>query len=93
MPLAWQASRARRAFGGFCEEDLYALSLHQIREKGYDLLPRNLWEAHQAFSASTVLAEHLGESLHSQYADLLLGEIDECQAFANAESMRRHYFS
>ena len=85
--------QGKAAFGGFCEEDLYALSLHQIREKGYDLLPRNLWEAHQAFSASAVLAEHLGESLHSQYADLLLEEIDECQAFANAESMRRHYFS
>ena len=80
-------------FAGFTDDNLYECSLADIHERGLELLPRNLWEAYGEFTASTVLRERLGESMHDSYAEILLNEIDSCQPFANRESMRRHYFA
>ncbi len=80
-------------FKGFTEEDLFSLSVVELEEKGYELLPRNLWEAYQYFSKNKALKKYLGESIFRSHLNLLLDEIDSCQPFANVESMRRHYFA
>lgn len=79
-------------FGGFCEEDLFALGLQELRVRNFDLLPRTLWESFSFFEANEVLREGLGVSMHSSFSVILLDEIDSCQPYANTESMRRHYF-
>lgn len=79
-------------FMGFTDENLYEYGIKEVIEKGYTLLPRNLWEAYQAFAKNTDLQTGLGSSICKAYEDLLLDEIDGCQAFANPESVRRHYF-
>jgi glutamine synthetase len=78
-------------FIGFTEENLYEYGAKEVVAKGYTLLPRNLWEAYQAFSANIALKNKLGASITEAYEDLLLDEIDGCQPFANPESVRRHY--
>lgn len=78
-------------FLGFTEENLYEYGAKEVVQKGYTMLPRNLWEAYQAFSTNNALQSKLGASICDSYEDLLLDEIDGCQAFANPESVRRHY--
>ena len=78
-------------FKGFTEENLYEYGVKEVLEKGYALLPRNLWEAYQAFNTNKPLKQKLGASISAAYEDLLLDEIDSCQPFANPESVRRHY--
>lgn len=80
-------------FKGFTEENLYALSIEQIRRKRYKLLPRNLWEAYSDFVMSPDFIAKFGKTIHSAYANLILEEVDACQSHANPESMRRHYFA
>ena len=80
------------AFGGFCDENLYELGLQELRARNFDLLPRTLWESFSEFEHDEVLREQLGASMHASFGEILLDEIDSCQPFANAESMRRHYF-
>lgn len=84
---------SKETFPGFCEENLYALSHKEINAKGYTMLPRNLWEAYQAFEENDVLKSSLGIEISDSFADLLMDEIDGCQAFANTESIRRHYLA
>jgi glutamine synthetase len=79
-------------FCGFCEENLYALGLQELRDRNFDLLPRTLWESFSEFEKNEVLRERLGASMHSSFSSILIDEIDSCQPFANAESVRRHYF-
>ncbi len=79
-------------FKGFTEENLYRLNLAQLRAKRYKLLPRNLWEAYQDFVMNPDFIDKMGKEIHGAYADIILEEIDECQPYANMESMRRHYF-
>lgn len=78
-------------FPGFCEENLYALSLKEVETKGYELLPRNLWEAFREFEKSEAMKKYLGKSIHESFEKLLLDEIEACQPHANKESMRMHY--
>lgn len=80
-------------FPGFCEENLYACSLNEIEKKGYDLLPRTLWEAYKSFKKNLILKKQLGEPIFEAYKEILLDEIDSCQPFANTESIRRHYLA
>jgi glutamine synthetase len=80
-------------FIGFTEENLYELTIDDVLEKGFDLLPRNLWEAYKEFRANNTLKDKLGKSIHETYAGLILDEIDACQPFANNESIRRHYMA
>ncbi len=80
------------AFLGFCDENLYDLSLSELCAQNFDLLPRTLWESFQNFESNEILRHKLGEGLHSSFAAILLDEIDVCQPYANSESVRRHYF-
>lgn len=84
---------AEEKFKGFTDENLYALTMEQIRRKRLKLLPRNLWEAYSDFMMHPAFAEKFGKTIHNTFADLILKEIDECQCYANVESMRRHYFA
>ncbi len=79
-------------FGGFYDENLYALGLKELRSRNLELLPRTLWEAFSVFEKNEVLRDRLGASMHASFGNILLDEIDSCQPFANTESMRRHYF-
>ena len=80
------------AFCGFCEDNLYALGLCELRDRNFDLLPRTLWESFSEFEKNEILRDRLGASMHASFSAILLDEIDSCQPFANAESVRRHYF-
>jgi glutamine synthetase len=80
-------------FIGFTDDNLYEYSIADVVQKGYDLLPRNLWEAYKEFTASDVLKSKLGTSIHESHAELVLDEVDSCQPFANLESIRRHYLA
>lgn len=80
-------------FEGFCEENLYACTLDEIEAKGYQLLPRTLWESYKAFNKDEVLKEKLGKSIFDAYKGILLEEIDSCQPHPNTESVRRHYLA
>jgi glutamine synthetase len=79
-------------FKGFCDEDLYAMSVDELIRKRYRLIPRTLWDSYQHFTRSKTLEDALGKNLHNSYASLILEEIDTCQPFANAKSMQLHYF-
>lgn len=79
-------------FKGFCEENLYAMSVDELLRKRYKLIPRTLWNSYEFFTKNTVLEKALGKSMHSSYANLILKEIDTCQPFANAKSVEMHYF-
>ncbi len=80
------------SFIGFTDENLYKLTPTEIWDKGFQFLPRNLWEAYLEFMNDKKLKAKLGDRLHSTYGDLVLEEIDACQMYANPESARRHYF-
>lgn len=80
------------AFIGFCDENLYALGLSELRARNFDLLPRTLWESFLGFEDNEILRDKLGASLHASFCNIILDEIDACQPYANAESVRRHYF-
>ena len=79
-------------FDGFTNENFYELSLAEIRERGLRLLPRNLWEAYNAFVDDKALEKHLG-NMHTVHAESILQEIDECQPYANTHSFEKHYFA
>ncbi len=78
-------------FTGFCDENLFALSLKEVEAKGYTLLPRNLWEAYREFDKNEILKSKLGEFIHESFGEILLTEIDSCQPYANTHSMKLHY--
>jgi glutamine synthetase len=79
-------------FRGFCEENLYAMSVDELIRKRYKLIPRTLWDSYKNFTRNQVLEKMLGKSMHSSYAGLILKEVDTCQPFANAKSVQMHYF-
>ena len=53
--------------GPACTEDLFALNLAQIRERGIPLLPQSLIEAVDALRADKVIRAALGESLANEF--------------------------
>ena len=79
-------------FIGFCEENLYALELSELRARKFELLPRTLWESFLSFEKNEVLRDKLGANLHASFSNIILDEVDACQPYANSESVRRHYF-
>jgi len=79
-------------FGGFTTENLYHLTLPEIRQKGFELLPRNLWEAYGEYSANAMLAKKFGK-MYDAYGEIVLEEIDECQRYANTQSVKKHYYA
>lgn len=79
-------------FKGFCEEDLFAMSVEELLRKRYKLIPRTLWDSYQFFTKNSILENALGKSMHSSYASLILNEVDTCQPFGNTKSIEMHYF-
>ncbi len=53
-----------------CEDDLFALSLQQIADRGIALLPQSLDQALDALQADAVICEALGETLTQQFLAL-----------------------
>lgn len=62
-----------------CEDDLFALSLAEIRERGISLLPQSLSEALDALEGDTVVRAALGQTLSSQFLAI---KRDEWLAYA-----------
>jgi glutamine synthetase len=62
-----------------CDEDLFALSVEQIRERGIAVLPQTLEQALDALQADTVLTQALGQELTEQFLQI---KRDECLAYA-----------
>ncbi len=56
--------------GAECDEDLFALSLSHIGERGIGLLPQSLEEALDALEADAVVRGALGETLSAQFLQL-----------------------
>jgi glutamine synthetase len=61
------------------DDDLFALSLAQVRHRGLALLPQNLGEALDALAADQVVCAALGDTLSAQFITL---KRDEHTAFA-----------
>ena len=60
--------------GPACTEDLFQLSLAQIRERGIGLLPQSLGEAVNALEADEVICGALGETLSTEFIRLKRAE-------------------
>jgi glutamine synthetase len=56
--------------GTDCAEDLFALSLADIRQRGIALLPQSLDEATDALEASDLMQRTLGDTLHREFIRL-----------------------
>lgn len=65
--------------GAPCTDDLFALSLAQVRERGIALLPGSLDAALDAFEADAVVAGALGETLAREFVAI---KRDEALAYA-----------
>ncbi|SHN29192.1 type III glutamate--ammonia ligase [Rhizobacter sp. OV335] len=63
--------------GPACTEDLFQLSLAQIRERGIGLLPQSLGEAVNALEADEVIRGALGETLSAEFIRLKRAEWTE----------------
>ena len=56
--------------GAACTDDLFALSLAEIRARGIALLPQSLEQAIDAFEASPLMKSTLGDTLHREFVRL-----------------------
>jgi glutamine synthetase len=65
--------------GPDCDEDLFALSLADIRQRGIALLPQSLDEATDALEASALMQRTLGDTLQREFIRL---KRDEWLAYA-----------
>jgi glutamine synthetase len=65
--------------GPDCTDDLFALSLAEVRARGIALLPQSLAEACDALESDAAVAAALGATLHSQFLQL---KRDEWLAYA-----------
>jgi glutamine synthetase len=73
-----------------CEEDLFELSLAQIRARGIELLPQDLNEALTALRADAVIGAALGETLNNQFVELKHAEWDEYRRHVSDWEMQRY---
>lgn len=80
-------------FDGFTDENLYEYGIGEIKNKGFKMLPRNLWEAYNEFIENDVLKNYFGENLFNSYSNIILDEINECQKYANKKSIEKHYLA
>jgi glutamine synthetase len=62
-----------------CTDDLFALTLAQIRARGIPLLPQGLTEACDALEQDSIIAAALGPAAHTQFLTL---RRDEALAYA-----------
>jgi glutamine synthetase len=80
-------------FEGFVTENLYELSIEDIRRRNIRSLPHNLYEAMTFFEKSEILKKAMGKSGFYSFRDMLFEEITTCQCHANTKSLQRHYHS
>jgi glutamine synthetase len=73
-----------------CEDDLFKLTLAEIRARGIALLPQDLNEAVGALRADEVVCEALGETLAGQFAELKHAEWDEYRRHVSDWEMQRY---
>ena len=73
-----------------CSDDLFELSLAQIRERGIALLPQSLGEALDALAADELICTTLGETLTQQFLALKRAEIAEYQHHVSDWELRRY---
>ena len=73
-----------------CGDDLFELSLAQIRERGFALLPQSLGEALDALAADELICTTLGETLTREFLSLKRAEIAEYQHHVSDWELRRY---
>lgn len=89
--LGIQGFEKKVKFKKFTDKNLYNLSLSQILDAGFKILPRNLWEALSDFSKNTEFKKQLWEWLFESYRNIILDEIYESQPYANTRSTLKHF--
>ena len=76
--------------GPACEDDLFDLTLAQIRARGIGLLPQSLDEAITAFEADAVVRGALGETLAAELMRLKRAEWTEYARHVSDWEMQRY---
>jgi glutamine synthetase len=59
------------------EENVYALEINVLKDKGIDLLPRSLYQALEYYGHSDLARSALGDTLFQRYYDIKMREWDE----------------
>jgi glutamine synthetase len=73
--------------GAECDDDLFALTIAQVRERGIALLPQSLGEALDALEADAVIGGALGDTLLREFCAL---KRDEAAAHARDAGPSAH---
>ena len=73
-----------------CTEDLFKLSLTDIRLRGIDVLPQSLSEAIDALQANEVIADALGDTLCDQFCQLKREEWTEYARHVSGWELARY---
>jgi glutamine synthetase len=73
-----------------CEDDLFALSLRQIADRGIALLPQSLDQALEALLADAMICDALGETLTQQFLALKREEWLDYARHVSAWEMQRY---
>ena len=76
--------------GPACTEDLFKLSLTDIRQRGIEVLPQNLGEAVDALQRDEVISAALGSTLSEQFAQLKRAEWTEYARHVSDWEMARY---
>jgi glutamine synthetase len=76
--------------GAACTDDLFKLSLAEIRQRGIEVLPQNLGEAVDALQRDEVIAGALGETLCEQFSQLKRAEWTEYARHVSGWEMARY---
>jgi glutamine synthetase len=76
--------------GPECSEDLFRLSLSEIRERGYGLLPQSLEQAVDALEADDVVRSALGDTLAGEFIRLKRVEWVEFARHVSAWELQRY---
>ena len=76
--------------GAACTEDLFKLSLSDIRQRGVEVLPQNLGEAVDALQRDEVITAALGSTLSDQFAQLKRAEWTEYARHVSEWEMARY---
>ena len=76
--------------GAACTDDLFALSLAEIRGRGIALLPQSLDAAIDALEASSLMQAMLGETLHREFVRLKRDEALSYSRHVSAWELERY---
>ena len=73
-----------------CTEDLFKLSLAEIRQRGIAVLPQSLGEAVDALQRDEVICSALGQTLTDQFSQLKRAEWTEYARHVSGWEMARY---